>query len=66
MTEDRAAQTPEFETGVRDWLEANAPKKGDPADFSAVHLVSASTPEIQRNTIARQGPGLPREPTPWS
>jgi len=32
-----------FQAQVRDWLNANAPKKGDPDDFSAVHIVSAPT-----------------------
>lgn len=30
---------------ARAWLDDNAPRKGDPADFSAAHLVSANTPE---------------------
>jgi len=41
---DRSA----FEAHVVDWFEANAPGKGSPNDFSAVHLVSASTPEEYR------------------
>jgi alkylation response protein AidB-like acyl-CoA dehydrogenase len=40
-----AAAREEFEAYVRAWLEVNAPKKGDPEDFSSVHIVSASTPE---------------------
>jgi alkylation response protein AidB-like acyl-CoA dehydrogenase len=41
ITETRAR----FEGRVRDWLDTNAPRKGDPDDFSAVHIVSAPTPE---------------------
>ncbi len=37
-----------FRARVRAWLDANAPRKGDPGDFSAAHLVSASTPEDYR------------------
>jgi alkylation response protein AidB-like acyl-CoA dehydrogenase len=35
----------EFLARVRNWFASNAPKKGDPDDFSAIHIVSASTPE---------------------
>ncbi len=41
MTETPAA----FRSRVMAWLEANAPRKGEPGDFSAAHLVSADTPE---------------------
>ncbi len=41
MTESPSA----FLARVRAWLEANAPRKGEPGDFSATHLVSADTPE---------------------
>jgi len=41
MTETPAA----FRQRVRAWLEASAPRKGEPGDFSAAHLVSAATPE---------------------
>jgi len=34
-----------FRARARSWLEANAPRKGDPGDFSAAHLVSADNPE---------------------
>jgi alkylation response protein AidB-like acyl-CoA dehydrogenase len=34
-----------FRARVHAWFEANAPKKGTPDDFSAVHIVSASTAE---------------------
>jgi len=33
-----------FRGRVRAWLDANAPRKGEPGDFSAAHLVSAGTP----------------------
>ena len=33
----------EFQAYVRAWFETNAPKKGDPDDFSTVHIVNAST-----------------------
>jgi alkylation response protein AidB-like acyl-CoA dehydrogenase len=39
--EDRDA----FAARVRDWFEANAPRKGSPEDFSAVHVVTARTLE---------------------
>jgi len=41
MTEAAAA----FRARVTTWLEANAPRKGGPGDFSAAHLVSADSPE---------------------
>jgi alkylation response protein AidB-like acyl-CoA dehydrogenase len=45
-----------FRADVHAWLEANAPKKGDPGDFSAIHIVSASTPEeyeaLERRAMA--------------
>jgi alkylation response protein AidB-like acyl-CoA dehydrogenase len=41
-----------FQTRVHAWFDANAPKKGGPDDFSAVHIVSASTREEYR---AREG-----------
>ncbi|CAI7976469.1 MULTISPECIES: acyl-CoA dehydrogenase family protein [unclassified Parafrankia] len=34
-----------FEARVREWFVANAPRKGSPEDFSAVHVVSARTPQ---------------------
>jgi alkylation response protein AidB-like acyl-CoA dehydrogenase len=34
-----------FRQRVIAWLDANAPRKGDPGDFSAAHLVSAPTSE---------------------
>jgi len=42
-------ETPQaFRARVRAWLNANAPRKGEPGDFSAAHLVSARTPEDYR------------------
>ncbi|ADP80560.1 acyl-CoA dehydrogenase family protein [Pseudofrankia inefficax] len=35
----------EFQARVHAWFAANAPRKGSSADFSAVHIVSARTPE---------------------
>jgi alkylation response protein AidB-like acyl-CoA dehydrogenase len=43
-----ALDRPAFEAYVVDWFDANAPGKGSPDDFSAIHLVSASTPEEYR------------------
>src|SRR5260221_8324635 len=37
-----------FRARVRAWLDANAPRKGDPGDFPAAPLVSASPPEDSR------------------
>ncbi|MFC5748328.1 acyl-CoA dehydrogenase family protein [Actinomadura rugatobispora] len=34
-----------FQAHVRAWFEANAPRKGSPEDFSAVHVVNARTLE---------------------
>ena len=34
-----------FRARVSSWLDANAPRRGDPDDFSAAHLVTADTPE---------------------
>jgi alkylation response protein AidB-like acyl-CoA dehydrogenase len=34
-----------FRASVRDWLDANAPAKGGPGDFSAVHIVTANSIE---------------------
>lgn len=38
-----AEDRPAFEGRVRAWFEANAPRKGEPGDFSAAHLVSAAS-----------------------
>jgi alkylation response protein AidB-like acyl-CoA dehydrogenase len=38
----------QFRARVEGWFAANAPRKGDPEDFSAVHIVSASTREEYR------------------
>jgi alkylation response protein AidB-like acyl-CoA dehydrogenase len=40
-----AEQPAAFRARVRQWFEANAPEKGDPEDFSSIHIVSAPTPE---------------------
>jgi alkylation response protein AidB-like acyl-CoA dehydrogenase len=40
---------PDFEAYVVNWFETNAPRKGSPGDFSAIHLVSAATPEEYRS-----------------
>jgi alkylation response protein AidB-like acyl-CoA dehydrogenase len=37
--DDRAS----FRSGVEEWFESNAPKKGSPGDFSAVHIVAADS-----------------------
>jgi alkylation response protein AidB-like acyl-CoA dehydrogenase len=37
--------TSTFRDRVTAWLDANAPRRGGPGDFSAAHLVSAETPE---------------------
>ncbi len=42
---DLATDPQEFRTLVRAWLERNAPRKGAPDDFSAIHIVAASTAE---------------------
>ncbi|CAO5188360.1 Acyl-CoA dehydrogenase [Frankia sp. AiPs1] len=41
VSEDRAT----FAARVRAWFEANAPRRGSAEDFSAIHVVSGSTPE---------------------
>jgi alkylation response protein AidB-like acyl-CoA dehydrogenase len=38
-TDDQAS----FRARVRDWFDDNAPRKGDPEDFSSAHIVSANT-----------------------
>jgi alkylation response protein AidB-like acyl-CoA dehydrogenase len=48
-TEDRAG----FRTRVGDWFAANAPRKGAPDDFSAVHLISAPSREEYRTREER-------------
>lgn len=35
----------EFRQSARQWLATNAPAKGSAADFSAIHVISANTPE---------------------
>jgi alkylation response protein AidB-like acyl-CoA dehydrogenase len=35
----------DFEARVQAWFEANAPRRGSPEDFSAVHVISAGTAE---------------------
>ena len=43
---DGETETPEvFRARVRTWLDRHAPRKGEPGDFSAAHLISAPTPE---------------------
>jgi alkylation response protein AidB-like acyl-CoA dehydrogenase len=40
------AEAPEsFRAAVREWLDQHAPHKGAPGDFSAAHIISASTSE---------------------
>ncbi|UGQ11943.1 acyl-CoA dehydrogenase family protein [Yinghuangia sp. ASG 101] len=43
--EPDAADRRAFRARVRAWFVANAPRKGTPGDFSAVHVVSADTAE---------------------
>ncbi|MDT3446675.1 MULTISPECIES: acyl-CoA dehydrogenase family protein [unclassified Pseudofrankia] len=43
----------EFQDRVRAWFAANAPRKGSPEDFSAVHVVSARTAEEYRRQEQR-------------
>jgi alkylation response protein AidB-like acyl-CoA dehydrogenase len=43
----------EFRARVEGWFAANAPLKGDPEDFSAVHIVSASTQDEYRTREER-------------
>ena len=38
-----------FRKAVRAWLDENAPAKGGPGDFSAVHVVTANTEEQYRD-----------------
>ena len=38
-----------FRRQVHHWLESHAPRKGDPDDFSSIHIVSATTPEEYRS-----------------
>ena len=45
---DRHAGPEDFRTRVRAWFDRHAPKKGDPGDFSAVHVVAASGREEYR------------------
>lgn len=44
VLDERAA----FRSEVEAWFDANAPKKGSPEDFSAVHIVSAGSVEEYR------------------
>lgn len=44
-TEETPPDREEFRSHVRAWFEANAPRKGTPEDFSAIHVVSADTAE---------------------
>ena len=43
--QDGFEERAEFAARVRAWFEANAPRKGSAEDFSAVHIVSARTPQ---------------------
>ncbi|KPM56026.1 acyl-CoA dehydrogenase [Frankia sp. R43] len=43
-----AEERSEFQARVHEWFAANAPRKGSPEDFSAVHIVSAATAEEYR------------------
>jgi alkylation response protein AidB-like acyl-CoA dehydrogenase len=46
VAEDSGRETPgAFRARVRTWLDRHAPRKGEPGDFSAAHLISAQTPE---------------------
>ena len=43
MTPTTADARTSFHSRVEEWFDANAPKKGSPEDFSAVHIVSADS-----------------------
>ena len=46
VAQDSGTERPEvFRARVRVWLDEHAPRKGEPGDFSAAHLISAHTPE---------------------
>lgn len=42
---DKRAEREVLRAEVRSWLDTHAPSKGSPADFSSIHVVSASTIE---------------------
>ena len=45
VAEVEGTETPaSFRSRVRTWLDQHAPRKGEPGDFSAAHLISAQTP----------------------
>jgi alkylation response protein AidB-like acyl-CoA dehydrogenase len=43
MTVSPAAERSDFQSAVEEWFSAHAPGKGSPEDFSAVHIVSATS-----------------------
>ena len=42
MTAKTTSQHEQFRSEVRRWFDANAPQKGSAADFSSIHIVSAT------------------------
>jgi alkylation response protein AidB-like acyl-CoA dehydrogenase len=45
---DEHADPGDFRTRVKAWFDRHAPAKGDPGDFSAIHVVTASSQEEYR------------------
>src|SRR5262249_19848099 len=43
MTFSSAAERSVFQSAVEEWFSANAPRKGSPEDFSAVHIVTVTS-----------------------
>jgi alkylation response protein AidB-like acyl-CoA dehydrogenase len=56
MSGTTGAKVDEFRAEIRAWFDANAPEKGSAEDFSAIHIVAASTMEQyedrERNALA--------------